>query len=250
MIREEPHPLPKSIGGLLLLALEAYGKRLGTYLALAVASIGLQSLVMLAFPANRGASVAANLCADAFIAAVVTIGVIADLGVKGKSTRTVFADAVHRWWVLAAIGFVELLLQLLFGELAAGTQQNAADILSTALTGVIITVLSCALNMGTVIGAIDTRTRSLLIVPASIGRGLAISLAWANIGRLLFLSAIVVIPVIVAGALDQQLTLVHHAQATFWVDTPIDALTTGPLQALFSVFYLDFVRRLIRAHVP
>jgi hypothetical protein len=251
--RDEQHPLPESVGGLVVLALQAYGKRIGAYTALALASIVVQGLVVVAWPKNLGANLAASTCADALIAAFATIGVIADLGTKGQSTRTIFSHAVQRWWILAAIGVVQLSLQILFFSEIAGTPKNALDVFSTALTGVMITLIYCALIVGTVVAAIDTTTRSLFIVPASIGRGLAVALAWPNISRLMILAALVVAPIIITGALDDQFKHLHIAkeQADFWAGVPIDALTTGPLQALFSVFYLDFVRRLIsRAHVP
>jgi hypothetical protein len=245
------HPLPESAGGLILLAFQAYGKRIGAYTALAVVCLAVEGLVELAWPGNLGAMFGTSLCADALIAAFVTIGVITDLGTQAQATRTIFAHAVQRWWVLAAIGFVQLLLELLFSAIEGGTSPGAAlDVLSTILTGVIITLISCALNMGTVVGAIDATTRSLLIVPASIGRGLAVSLAWPNLSRLMMLAALFVLPMIVAGALDTEFAHLHVAHAMFWADAPIDAFTTGPLQALFSVFYLDFVRRLMKRRAP
>lgn len=250
MTRSDQHPLPESAGGLIMLAFQAYGKRIVAYTALAIACIAVQGLVAFAWPGNRGAMMGTNLCVDALIAAFVTIGVITDLGTQAQATRTLFSHAVQRWWVLAAIGFVQLLLQILFAVVVGSTSPDALDVFSTILSGVIITMISCALTMGTVVGAIDTTTRSLLIVPASIGRGLAVSLAWPNLSRLMMLAALFVTPIIVTGALDTQLEHVHMAQATFWVDTPIDAFTTGPLQALFSVFYLDFVRRLMKLRAP
>jgi len=45
------------------------------------------------------------------------------------------------------------------------------------------------------------------------------------------------------GVAADQLALRHIGCVAFWSDVPIDELTVGPLQAVFTVFYLDFVRR-------
>jgi hypothetical protein len=51
------------------------------------------------------------------------------------------------------------------------------------------------------------------------------------------------LPTLVETVLGDQLAIRRVAGSQFIANIPIDALVTGPLQAIFTVFYLDFVRR-------
>ena len=78
---------------------------------------------------------------------------------------------------------------------------------------------------------------------ASIGRSISLALARQNIGRLIALAIVAVLPVLVQSILTDQLHLRKVAGWQFIGSIPIDALLCGPLQAIFTVFYLDFLRR-------
>jgi hypothetical protein len=94
-----------------------------------------------------------------------------------------------------------------------------------------------------VIAAIDEKTAPGLLIIASLGRSVSLALARQNFGRLTALAIVAVLPTLVEAVLSDQLELRKVAGWQFIANIPIDALVTGPLQAVFTIFYLDFVRR-------
>jgi hypothetical protein len=63
------------------------------------------------------------------------------------------------------------------------------------------------------------------------------------LGRLMLFSVLLTLPLLVSTLLGSYFTQHHYADADFWGNVPLDAITVGPLQALATVFYIDFLRR-------
>ena len=64
-----------------------------------------------------------------------------------------------------------------------------------------------------------------------------------NLGRLMVFSVLITLPLIAEIFIGAFLTLRGVRNVAFWSDVPIDMITLGPLQALATVFYVDFLRR-------
>jgi hypothetical protein len=64
-----------------------------------------------------------------------------------------------------------------------------------------------------------------------------------NLGRLIVLSVLLTFPLFAELLLASYLRAHNIANIDFWSDIPLDMLTLGPLQAVATVFYVDFLRR-------
>ncbi|MGB8265115.1 MAG: hypothetical protein WCE44_02210 [Candidatus Velthaea sp.] len=232
--------LPDSTGGLFELAFSSYGRRLPLYLGFAFIAFALQGICALASPKNEGVQLAANFVIDGFLCGLVTCGIIADLRSREpRGARSILSDVLARWWVLALVYVVVgvLFTPLLVQLLAVG------DPALLALAPVFVLFWG-ALSFATVVAAVDHTTNEALLPILSIGRSLQVALPFANLGRLALLSLAFLVPLLIQSILQDQLSLRHVRFAEFWAEIPIDVLTIGPLQAIATIFYLDFVRRL------
>jgi hypothetical protein len=254
--------LPESVGGLFELAFVSYGRRLPLYLGLAVSAFLVQGLLVLAAPKlalalhglfaidpaktegiRTGLVLGANFVIDAFICGLVTIGVVADLQPGTPAAdRVILGDALARWWIFALLAVA---IGLLFGEMLPEVL-GSGDPTMLALLPIVLVFLG-ALSLATVVAAVDRTTNEALLPILSIGRSLQVALPFHNLGRLAIYSALFAVPLVVAQFATQEFELRHVPFADFWASIPIDALTVGPLQALATIFYLDFVRRLAAA---
>jgi hypothetical protein len=240
MTADERSPLPESAGSLFDAAARAYGRRLWLYLGLALFALAIQATSKHLLPKDQGVELALNVILDAFIAAAVSIGVVSDLGpaTTRPPTSAVLSAALERWWIVAG---TSVLLQFITATLQSGLVAPV-DSLSYFLMGPIVVALG-SLNFATVIGALDRKSSPELLVLSSIGRSMMLAFARPNIGRLVVLSIVAAVPIFLQLVLADQLQIRKVASAEFLGNVSIDALVTGPLQALFTVFYLDFVRR-------
>jgi len=251
--------LPEHTGGLFELAFVAYGRRLPLYLGCAAIAFVLQAAIVACGPQLAplierllGVGPAAatgiqatladesNAILDAFVCGLVTIGIVADLRDRSAApATTILGETLARWWVLALVLTV---ISFLFNRLLLEVNDPSDPTL--LLMAPIVIVFVGALSLAMVIAAVDRRTNELLLPIVSIGRSLQVSLPFANLGRLALYSAIFFLPSVVASIIATLLAGRHVWLGDFWASVPIDALTVGPLQALATIFYLDFVRRM------
>lgn len=239
--------LPENTSGLFELAFVSYGRRLPLYLGFAGLAFILQFALTIAAPRlaptegiREGLAAGANFVIDAFLCGLVTIGVVADLRTRTRvGGRTILGDAVARWWILALLVVV---VNLLF-ETMLQDVLTSGDPALLALAPVFLIFLG-ALSLATVVAAVDRTTNEMLLPILSIGRSLQVALPFPNLGRLAVYSALLAIPTVISIIAIHELQARHVPFADFWAWIPIDVLTVGPLQALATIFYLDFVRRL------
>jgi hypothetical protein len=246
--------LPECTSGLFEVAFVSYGRRLPLYVGFAALAFILQLAISLAAPKlvpteglREGLIDGANFVIDAFLCGLVTIGIVADLRARTRSAdgRAILGDAIARWWIVALLIVV---VNLLFSSMLQDVL-TSGDPTLLALSPVFLVFLG-ALSIATVIAAVDRTTNEALLPIVSIGRSLQVSLPFPNLGRLAIYSALLAIPTIVSLILAHELHVRHIPYAEFWAWIPIDVITVGPLQALATIFYLDFVRRLAARPQP
>jgi hypothetical protein len=240
--------LPERTSGLFELAFVSYGRRLPLYLGFAGLAFIVQLVLMLVAPRlvptvglREGLIDGANFVIDAFLCGLVTIGIVADLRARtrGADGRVILGDAVARWWILALLVVV---VNLLFSSMLQDVL-TSGDPALLALAPVFLVFIG-ALSLATVVAAVDRTTNEALLPITSIGRSLQVALPFANLGRLAIYSALLAVPTVIQLITVHELQIRHIPAADFWAWIPIDVITIGPLQALATIFYLDFVRRL------
>jgi hypothetical protein len=246
--------LPECTSGLFELAFVSYGRRLPLYLGFAALAFIVQLALTLAAPKlaptegiREGLIDGANFVIDAFLCGLVTIGIVADLRSRTSAAggRTILGDAVARWWILALLVVV---MNLLFSSMLQDVL-SSGDPALLALAPVFLVFLG-ALSLATVVAAVDRTTNELLLPIMSIGRSLQVALPFANLGRLAIYSALLAIPTVISLVAAHEFQVRHVPFGEFWAWIPIDVVTVGPLQALATIFYLDFVRRLAARTQP
>lgn len=237
---EDRRPLPESIGALVRIASRAYRRRFRLYFGVAFAGLVLEAGIAYLRPGDVGFFYAGSILVDSLLSALVTIGVVSDMRQGEKlPDRTVFDRGLARWGIVAAVTTLVDLVTLTTSDSVFGPPDQTAYGLLIPL----IIVLWGSIAFASVIAAIDEKTPALTLVIASIGRSMSLALARPNFGRLTALAAVAVLPMLIETVLGDQLELRKVAGWQFIANIPIDALVSGPLQAIFTVFYLDFVRR-------
>jgi hypothetical protein len=154
----------------------------------------------------------------------------------------VLLAASERWGVVSVVCLAYWFALSVFAPpalLGAGTGADAASLLF--LLPVI--VFWGAVSLAQVVAAIEPVKTSFMLPLLALGKGIAVGLRWVNIGRLCLLSAIIVLPMVGTSVLAAVFAQHHVHDAEFWANVPLDALTVGPIQALSTVFYVDFLRR-------
>jgi hypothetical protein len=237
---DDRRPLPESIGALVSIAIRAYRRRFGLFFGTAFAGLVFEAVLAYLRPGDLGVFFAGSIFVDSFVAALVSIGVVADMrDGERMSDRDVAATALERWGIVAAVTTLVDLVTLT----TAGSVVGPPEATGYGLLILPIVVLWGSVAFATVIAAVDQKTSSLVLVLASVGRSISLALARQNFGRLIALAVVSVLPTLVETVLSDQLELRKVAAWQFIGNIPIDALVTGPLQAVFTIFYLDFVRR-------
>jgi hypothetical protein len=233
-------PLPESVGGLVGIAVRAYRGRFRLFFGAAFAGLVFEAIIAYVRPGDIGSFYAGSIIVDSLLAALVTIGVVADMRDGDRLTdRAVATLALERWGVVAVVTMLVDIVTFTTGESVFGPPE------ATGYGFLIlpIVVFWGSVSFASVIAAIDEKTAPGVLVLASIGRSIALALARQNFGRLVVLAIVAVLPTLLETVLSDQLELRRVAAWQFIANIPIDALVTGPLQAIFTVFYLDFVRR-------
>ena len=235
----EDNRLPKTVAGLLGMAGSLYARRIRLYIALAVIALAVQYIAGVLLPHSDGIVTALGIIVDAFFAAAVSIGVAFDLAGKDVDWSTVLLAASERWGVVSV---VTLTYWLVFLFLAPNVFGQPAD---TGYGFLIlpIVVFWGAISLGQVVASIEPVKTQVSLPFLAIGKGMSVAFRRVNVGRLVLLSLVVILPTFATGVLASVLLQHHVHDAAFWGNVPLDALTVGPIQALSTVFYIDFLRR-------
>jgi hypothetical protein len=231
--------LPKSVTGIFVMAGALYVRRFALYITLAAVVLAVQYVVGVLLPHSDGLVAGLSIVVDAFFFAAVSIGVAFDLAEKEVDWSTILLAANERWGV---VSIVCLAYWLVFVLLAPSVFDQPDDVASGLLILPIV-VFWGAIQLGQVVASIEPVKTQLSLPFLAIGKGLAVSLRWINVGRLVLLSLVVVLPTVATDLLATVLTEHHVHDAAFWGSVPLDALTVGPIAALSTVFYVDFLRR-------
>lgn len=239
MINGDPKPLPATIPGLFESAFNLYIRRFGLYAVLALIALVVQFAVGVVLPHTEGLVTGLGIIVDAFLVAAVTIGVAFDVAHKPADWHAVLEAASLRWGVVTVVGFAYFLLVY---SLAPNVAGNPSD---TGYGFFILPIITLwgAVSLSQVVASIEPAKSRLILPFIALGRALSVSLSAPNIGRLVVLSAILVLPYLLANVLYDQFRRHGFHDAMFYANVPLDALVTGPLQALSTVFYVDFLRR-------
>ncbi len=238
---EERRPLPESIGGLIDTAARAYRRRFRLYFGTAMAGLVAEAIASYLLPNDAGLLQAGSIVVDSAICALVTIGIVADMRSDDRPTDGAVASrALARWGIVAVVTTLVNIVTLFTSDAVLGPPED------TAYGFLILPIVVAwgSLGFASVIAATDDKTSSFLLAFSSLGRSALLALARPNLGRLVVLAVVAVLPMFVEKVLVDQLELRKIAGSQFVGSIPIDALVTGPLQALFTVFYLDFMRRM------
>ncbi len=224
-------------------ALVLYARRFRLYALLAAAAFGVQVVAQTALPHTEGTAQALALVVDAFLIGAVSIGVSRDVAGTETGSREILGAAVDRWGAVAVASLLYVLVVLaLFRAVFGSLEETGYGFFIMPVIG-----MWGAVSLSQVVAAIEPVKSRLMLPVISIGKALSVSLRFTNLGRLLFLSALLTMPLIAQGLLASALAARHVGNAQFWSDVPLDAMLTGPLQAIATLFYLDFVRRAERS---
>jgi hypothetical protein len=230
---------PASIVGLFGTAFVLYARRFTLYILLAVFALAVEYVVDVLTLQDAGLVVGLDIVVGAFLAATVSIGIAFDLARKDADWSTIVAAASLRWGVVAIIGLVGYLLLCLFAPFfSLPPDQTGYGLLLLPFI-----VLWGAVWIAQVAAAIEPAKSRLTLPLRALGKGLTVSVRFVNLGRLLVLSVVLILPFLAETVLLAQMQTRGIPDGWFWASIPIDAFTLGPLQALATVFYVDFLRR-------
>jgi hypothetical protein len=238
MINDE-NRLPTTIVGLFNVAGSLYFRRIGLYASLAAIALAVQYVVGVLLPHTDGLVTGLEIIVDSFLVASVSIGVAFDLARKPADWSTIVMGASERWGVVTLVSLVLFVALLVFSPAVYGSPEDTGYGL---LIPFVITLWG-GISLGQVVAAIEPLKSQFTLPLQALGKGLAVGFRWTNIGRLVLLSVLLALPTLIDSALYDEFTQRHVADVLFWANIPVDALVTGPLCALSTVFYVDFLRR-------
>jgi len=251
--------LPHSIGGLTDLALAAYATRFPLYAALAAFSLALQAAAEWTFPSRTDALNVASIVGDALVVAAVAIGVAryaANCAHPDDRVREAAATepdetadapllqaALRRWFSAAGA--------LTIAWLIFATTYPASGFVAPAEPGAAMLMVLSAPATWLVWAAVALAAPLASILPDSpalaiftgFARSIMLALRVRNLGRLCVLAFATIVPLLLEIVLTDVFQRRELPHAAFWANTPADAIVTGPLAALQTVFALDFTRR-------
>jgi hypothetical protein len=231
--------LPKTTAGLFGVAGSLYARRAALYASLAAIALGVQYVVGVLLPHTDGLVTGLGIIIDAFFVAAVSIGVAFDLAGQPADWSTVLLAANERWGVVSIVSVLFFIVFLVLEPYVFGSPDDT-------LYGFLVLPVVLfwgALSLGSVVASIEPVKTQLTLPFLALGKAMSVSLRWANVGRLAVLSVLVMLPTVANIGLAAFLTGRHVPDVMFWSSVPLDALTIGPLQALSTIFYVDFLRR-------
>lgn len=231
--------LPASITGLFGTAFGLYARRFPLYATLALLAIGVQFVVDTQVMLDEGLLIGLDVVVGAFLAASVSIGVAFDLAGKEADWSRIMTAASLRWGVVTLILLVAMFVQWLYlpyvGIPPAETGYGLLLLPFIVLWG--------AVSLASVAAAIEPAPSRLRLPFVALGKALAVSAQFVNLGRLIVLSVLMTIPLFAEILLSPYLRAHNVPNLEFWTDIPIDMLALGPIQAIATIFYVDFLRR-------
>jgi hypothetical protein len=231
--------LPASIAGLFGTALGCYARRLPFYAVLALLAIGVQYVVDVEVLLDFGLMVGLEIVLLAFVAACVSIGVAFDLAGKEADWSRIMTAASLRW---AAVTLM-LVIGWLVGELYVPYIGLPPEQTGFGLLLLPFIMISGVVTLASVVAAIEPVQSRVRLPIIALGKALTVSAQFVNLGRLLVLSVLLTLPLLAEMWLNLSLQPHHIANLDFWSNIPLDMITLGPLQAIATVFYVDFLRR-------
>jgi hypothetical protein len=238
VIGDEKGP-PASLTGLFGTAYRLYVHRIGLYASLAVAAFAVQLLVDLGVMRDDGLAIGLNIIVASFVSAAVSIGVAFDLAQKDADWSTIFNSASLRWGVVVIVSGVAYLVEQLFWPSvllpADQTMYGVLLIPFLLLWGVVVIAQSVA--------AIDPAKSRLTLPFVALAKGFIASAQFANLGRLMLFSVILTLGLVAEAFLFPYLQSHGIHDSWFWSQIPLEAIAIGPIQALATVLYVDFLRR-------
>jgi hypothetical protein len=239
MIGDNKEGLPASVAGLFGIAFGLYARRFALYASLALLGIAVEIIVNRSY-LDPGLLYGLDIVLTAFIYATVSIGVAYDLAGKEADWSRIFTAAALRWGVVGLIGLLMFALNIIFLQLLLEPPDQTAG----GLVTIVVVLLWAATWMASVVAAIEPAKSRWMLPIVALGKGFGVSTRFVNLGRLMILSLCLTLPIIVSILIDNALR-VHGVSASnlIWVDVPIEMITLGPLQAVATVFYVDFLRR-------
>jgi hypothetical protein len=232
--------LPASLAGLFGAAAGLYARRFPLYATLAVLAIGVQYIVdTLVLPGDFGLLLGLDIIIGGFLAATVSIGTAFDLQGKEADWSRIVTAASLRWGVVTLIAFLAQFVYALFAPyLTLPLSQTGFGLLILPFI-----VIWAAVWMSMVVASIEPAQSRLLLPLLALGKGLGVSTRFTNLGRLMLYALLMLIPIY--AEMFAETTLLAHKipDSVFWSNVTIDMIALGPLQALATVFYVDFLRR-------
>ena len=231
--------LPASVTGLFGTAFTLYVRRINLYASLALAAFGVQLFVDLAVMQDSGLAIGLNIVVGSFVAAAVSIGIAFDIARKEADWSTIFNAASLRWGVVAIVcGVAYLIQQLFWPQVFLPPEQTGYGLLLLPFI-----LMWGAVFMAQVVAAIDPAKSRLTLPFVALAKGLVVSAQFVNLGRLMMFSVLLTLPLIAESLLYAPMQTRGVPEAWFWAQVPLEAIVVGPLQALATVFYIDFLRR-------
>jgi hypothetical protein len=240
VIGEDKEGLPASLGGILGIAGGLYARRFPLYGTLAVLAIVVQYIVdTLVLPGDPGLLLGLDIVLGSFLAATVSIGVAFDLAGKEADWSRIVTAASIRWGIVTIVAFIAEVVYALFAPyLTLPLDQTGYGLMLLPFI-----ILWAAVCMGTVVAAIEPAQNQWLLPFIALGKGMGVSTRLVNLGRLMMFALLLLVPIYLETFAETAMIAHKFADATFWSNVTIDMLTLGPLQALATVLYVDFLRR-------
>jgi hypothetical protein len=176
-----------------------------------------------------------NVGVDAFLSGAVTIGIAARLTDEELSRTSLLRIVARRWWTIFAVDLVAWLIHAYtFSSIFGGPDDTGYGLFSLATV-----IIWGSLLYADVIASLDGQTPPAAVPGFSLLRSIGIALRLPNLLRTVLLSAMTLPATMLPLLLGDVLKAHGVPLYDFWANTPLDALLTGPYQALFTVFYLD-----------
>jgi hypothetical protein len=231
--------LPVSITGLFGTAFGLYVRRFPFYALLAILALAVQFVVDTLVMLDSGLLIGLDIIIGAFLAASVSIGVAFDIAGKEADWSRIMTAASLRWGAVAVVSLAGFFVcQLFVPYMTLPPSQTGFGLLLLPFV-----VLWGGVTLATAVAAIEP-TKSRITLPlVALAKGLGVSARFVNLGRLMVFSVLLTLPLIAEILLGAYLTLRGVGNVVFWSDVPIDMIALGPIQALATVFYIDFLRR-------
>jgi hypothetical protein len=231
--------LPASIAGLFGAAFGLYARRFPFYVTLTLLAIGVQYVVDAQVMLDTGLLIGLDVVVGSFLAATVSIGVAFDVAGKEADWSRIMTAASLRWGVVTLMALLAFFVEELFAPYLFLPAANTGY----GLLLLPFIVLWGAVWLATVVAAIEPTKSRLRLPIVALGKALSVSAQFVNLGRLLVLSVLLSLPLFAETLLGAFLKSHGVGDLEFWSNVPIDMLTLGPLQAIATLFYIDFLRR-------